>query len=80
MKKKIYPVSEVVTFARQINNKKIVETKEILMRQDNGGTSVAYRLAYYHPTWITDDPEILILYSRDWKETVEDLLVRKNKM
>jgi len=80
MKKKIYIFSEIVTFAHQISNKEIVETKEVLMRQEEDGISVAHRLACFHSTWTTDIPEILSLYSACWKETVEDLLVKRDKM
>jgi len=108
---KIYTFEEIDEFACQIENKETTETKEILMLQDNSGTSVAHclgrnsdktkwktfdkeilmlqnsdktsvahLLAYWHPTWITDDIEVLSFYSRDWGETVEDTLVKKNKM
>ena len=108
---KTYTYSEIKKFARQINDKEIAETKEILMRQNDFGssvahelarnsnitnwstedkdilllqnknrTSVAYWLAKYHPTWTTDDLEVLSLYSDYWEQTVEDILVRKNKI
>jgi len=78
MKMNIY--NKIKEFARQIENKEIVETKEILMKQDSDGWSVAYLLADYHPTWTTDDPEILSLYHSLWNQTVEDVLVKRNKM
>jgi len=37
------------------------------MLQDKWGWSVAHELAYYHPTWITDDPEILSLVTEKWE-------------
>jgi len=56
------------------------DDKEILMLQDSDGRSVAHILADNHPTWNTNIPEILILYSSMWKETVEDVLVKKGKI
>ena len=63
MKKKIYTFEEIKEFARQIINKEIAETREILMRKDAGGFSVAHRLAWRADTtnWSTDDKEILLL-------------------
>jgi len=58
----------------------ITEDKEILMLQDSDGRSVAHILADNHPTWNTNIPEILILYSSMWKETVEDTLVGRNRI
>jgi len=108
---KIYTYDEITHFARQIENKELIETKEILMRKGEGGwsvvhvlawnsdntkwqtfdkeilmlqdeneTSVAHCLAYKHPTWKTDDLEILSFYGDMWEETVEDTLVKKGKM
>ena len=111
MKKKIYTYLEIKEFASQIENKDIIETREILMKQNENeysvahqlasnsdttnwsindkeilmlqkenGISVAHYLAYNHPTWTTDIPEILSLYSEYWKQTVEDFLVKRNKI
>jgi len=108
---KIYTYSEIKKFARQIANKKLKETRETLIRQDDTGYSVAHELAYNsdiiewetsekdilmmqdkdgysvahwlsfaHPTWTTDDPEILSLYTPEWEETVEDFLVQREKI
>jgi len=107
----LYNRREILSFVRQINNKEIVETKEILMRkddygysvahelannsdmtgwytedkdvlmlQDKQGENVAHRLAWNHPTWKTDDPEILSLYCFRWKQTVEDILENEKKL
>ena len=76
---KTYTYDEIVEFARQINNKEIKETREILMRKEEGGYSVAHRLAFWHPTWITGNIEILSLIDI-WERTVEDILEEKGKM
>ena len=103
-------IKEIDKIARQIENKEIVETKEILLLQNKNRNSVAHWLAYHsdttkwstndkdilklqdkdewsvahqlakaHPTWKTDDIEILSLYTPDWEETVEDTLVEEGK-
>ena len=58
---------ELVEFTHQIENKEIAETKEILMRQNKDGFSVAHRLAWRADTtnWSTDDKEILLLQDKD---------------
>ena len=67
MKKKIYTYLEIKEFACQINNKEIPETKEILMKQDEDGWSVAHELAYHSGTtnWSTNDKDILMLQEED---------------
>jgi len=112
MKNRIHSKSKTYNLARQIENKELIETEEILLLQDeygwsvahylaiysdrknywstenkevlmlqtSSGVSVAYLLAKYHPTWKTDDIEILISYSWVWKQVVEDILVEKNKI
>jgi len=48
------------------------------MLQTKWGWSVAHELALYHPTWTTDDLEILSLAGADGS-TVEDILKKKRK-
>jgi len=78
--KQIYTFLEVLLFARQIAEKELTETKEILRRKDIHGESVAHRLAAHYSTWTTNDPEILILYSLRREKSVEDLLEEKGKI
>jgi len=58
----------------------VTDNKDILVLPDNCKRSVAYWLAENHPTWTTDDPEILSLYYSYKKQTVEDVLVKKGKI
>jgi len=44
-----------------------INNKKILMLQDNKGRSVANILAKKHPTWTTNDPEILNLKNKKKK-------------
>jgi len=54
---------ELKRFAHQIEDKKLVETKEILLLQDEDGNSVAHWLAInsLFTKWSTKDKEILML-------------------
>ena len=63
MKNKIYTFEEIDKFAHQIENKKFIETKEILMRQTDEGYTVAHKLAWSAnlTDWETCDKEILML-------------------
>jgi len=72
MKNKLYNCQEINKFARQINNKEIAETKEILLLQDEFGWSVAHWLVS-RTTWSTDDRDILMLQDMH-KESVAHLL------
>jgi len=76
---KSYTFDEIKEFVRRIENKKLVETKEILLLQDKNGDSVAHWLSIRHSTWITDDLEILSLANRGGR-TVEDILIRAGKI
>ena len=60
---KKYTFEEIKEFARQIENKEIKETKEVLRRKDEGGWSVAHELAFPSDVtnWSTGDKEILKL-------------------
>lgn len=54
--------------------------KEVLMLQNRRGNSVAHKLADNHPTWKTEDIEILSLYSSQRKKSVEDILEEGGKI
>jgi len=64
---KIYSYSEIRELAYQINNKEIIETKEILMRQNKDGFSVAHRLVWDsgYTSWSTNDKKILMIKDKD---------------
>ena len=63
MKKKKYTFEEIKKFARQIENKEIAETREILMRKDETNWRVAHELAVPSDVtnWSTENKEILKL-------------------
>jgi len=71
--------SKTLRIANMIEKREILETKEILMRKDEEGISVAHWLAVYYFDWTTEELEVLSLVNNKG-ETVEDILVKNGKM
>jgi len=64
--KKYLSSNEIEEIAEKIENRELPETKELLVKTDIDGLTVAHVLAYHSDTtnWSTNDKEILMMQDR----------------